>query len=118
MKHIIALLICLISALGAQEKIIVLANKFPPLVIQENNKLKGFDIDLLNEISRHLEVDFDIQITEFKDIIPTVANSKNTLGIGGITITAERERRLTSAISTWCLTSRSWSVRKIAAFLM
>ena len=49
------LLLCFCLPLFSQEnikneKITVLINKFPPLVIQEQDKYMGFDIDLWNEI--------------------------------------------------------------------
>lgn len=92
MKKLIIILACLLSGLGAQEKITVLVNDFPPLVIEDNGKFKGFDIDLWNEISKRINVEFIYKYTVFDKIIPTVAESANTIALGGITITSEREK--------------------------
>ena len=65
MKKLFILFICTVSSfLGAQEKITVLANDFPPLVFAENGSLKGFDIDLWDEIAKRAEIDFEYKPDE------------------------------------------------------
>ncbi len=93
MKKLIILLFCLIgSSTEAQEKLRVLVNDFPPLVIEENGRFEGFDIDLWYEIAKRIHVDFEYKKVEFQKIIKIVSQADNTIGIGGITITAEREK--------------------------
>ena len=93
MKKLIILLFCLIgSSTEAQEKLRVLVNDFPPLVIEENGRFEGFDIDLWYEIAKRIHVDFEYKKVEFQKIIKIVSQPDNTIGIGGITITAEREK--------------------------
>ena len=50
----------------ATDKITVLINEFPPLVIREQEAFKGFDVDLWNKIADRLKVE-----TEFEHVHAT-----------------------------------------------
>lgn len=93
MKKLLLFLLMSLS-LSAQEKLEVLLNDFPPQVIVENGKYKGFDVDLWHEIASRNNLDFEMKKADFSTIIPKVSEAKNTIAIGGITITPEREKKV------------------------
>jgi len=91
------LLLCFCLPLSAQEqvkseKLTVLIKKFPPLVIQEEGKYKGFDIDLWKEIAKRLQLETEFELAPFQEILDRVATEENVIGLGGITVTSKREK--------------------------
>ena len=93
MKKFVSLFIfLLLCTASGQEKIKVLVNDFSPLVIVENGKYKGFDIDLWEEIANRNKFEYEFVQKDFSEIIPMVSQSKNNVALGGITITSEREK--------------------------
>jgi arginine transport system substrate-binding protein len=66
----------------------------PPFLIasDSNNHFSGFDADLLNEICRRINAKcVYLPMTSFLGLFDSVLNDTVDLGIGGITITPERE---------------------------
>ena len=66
----------------------------PPFLIASDNKnhFSGFDADLLNEICKRIHATCVYKpMTSFKGLFDSVLNGSVDLGIGGITITPERE---------------------------
>lgn len=65
----------------------------PPFIIaNDNNHFSGFDADLLNEICKRLDAKCIYkQMPSFNELFLSVKNGTVDLGIGGVTITLERE---------------------------
>ena len=67
---------------------------YPPFESMEDGKLVGFDIDLSNLIAKHLGVRADIQVVDFKGLVPTLKSGKTDVLITGMTYTPERAQQL------------------------
>ncbi len=63
---------------------------YPPFESMEDGKLVGFDIDLSNLLAEQLGVRADIQVVDFKGLIPALKSGKTDLLITAFTYTAER----------------------------
>ncbi len=78
-----------------KEKLIIATNDmFPPFVYRENDSnygLVGFDIELIKEIAKDLNREYEIRVMEFNKLIPAVENGYVDMAICGITITDERK---------------------------
>lgn len=73
----------------------VVTRLLPPLVIEENRQYQGFVIALWQEVSRRLNWSYEIEVApSVNDLLDTVELGQAAIGIGGISITAEREERL------------------------
>jgi polar amino acid transport system substrate-binding protein len=65
----------------------------PPFVTEENGQLSGFSIDLWNKITEEMKVRSEFQKTaSVKDILAAVQSGKADMGVGAISVTAQRER--------------------------
>lgn len=65
----------------------------PPLVIEENDKLTGFSIDLWDGITERLNLESQyVPLPDVKSQLNAVGSGDVRLGISAISITAERER--------------------------
>jgi ABC-type amino acid transport substrate-binding protein len=62
-----------------------------PFVMKQGGEYVGFDIDLLSEIAKRAEFDYEVNGMEFEEILPSVKSGKSSLGMAGITITSDRE---------------------------
>lgn len=67
---------------------------YPPFESMENGKLVGLDIDLSNLIAEHLGVKADVQVVDFKGLIPALKSGKTDMLISGFTYTAERAQQV------------------------
>lgn len=67
---------------------------YPPFESMEDGKLVGFDIDLSNLIAEQLGVKADIQVVDFKGLIPALKSGKTDLLISGFTYTEERAKQV------------------------
>lgn len=65
---------------------------FQPLIIDEEKKYTGFEIDLWETIAKMINIDFEYEKHDFKKIVPLLAEKKVDLGLAGITIREEREK--------------------------
>jgi polar amino acid transport system substrate-binding protein len=67
----------------------------PPFVTEENGQLSGFSIDLWNKIAEEMQVKSEFQkTTSVKDILTNVQSGKADVGVGAISVTAQREREM------------------------
>jgi polar amino acid transport system substrate-binding protein len=67
----------------------------PPFVTEENGQLSGFSIDLWNKVAEEMKVKSEFQKTAtVKDILDTVKSGKADVGVGAISVTAQREREM------------------------
>jgi polar amino acid transport system substrate-binding protein len=67
---------------------------FPPFEFGKAPDYEGFDIDLVNEIAKDLELDVSIQDTAFDTIFTDVAQGKFDMVASAATITPEREQQV------------------------
>ncbi|NMG58073.1 transporter substrate-binding domain-containing protein [Geitlerinema sp. P-1104] len=73
----------------------VVTRLLPPLVMEENRQYQGFVIDLWREVSRRLNWSYEIEaVPSVGELLEAVELNQADVGIGGISITAEREERL------------------------
>jgi len=75
----------------AKEKIYVGTNaEFPPFEYLENGEIKGFDMELVNEIGKILDADIKIVDMAFDGLLPALQMKKVDLVIAGMTANEER----------------------------
>jgi polar amino acid transport system substrate-binding protein len=67
---------------------------YPPFESMEGGKLTGFDIDLSNMIAEHLGVKADINVIDFKGLVPALKSGKTDLLITGFTYTKDRAEQV------------------------
>ena len=65
--------------------------EFPPFEYMENEKMLGFDIDLMNYIAARIGYGVEFVNMSFDKLIPSVVNGEVDCSISAITITKERE---------------------------
>ena len=65
--------------------------EFPPFEYMENDKLIGFDIDLMNYIAARIGYGVEFVDMSFDKLIPAVVNGEVDCAISAITATDERE---------------------------
>lgn len=79
--------------LFAKEVIYVGTNaEFAPFEYLEKNKIVGFDIDLLDAISKETGIEFKIKDMAFDGLLPALQTKKVDLVIAGMTANPEREK--------------------------
>ena len=66
--------------------------EFQPFEYREGNKIVGFDIDLINEISKICDFNVEIVDMQFDGLLPSMEAKKIDLIIAGMTKTDEREK--------------------------
>jgi polar amino acid transport system substrate-binding protein len=67
----------------------------PPFVTEENGKLSGFSIDLWNKIAEEMQVKSEfIKTNTVKDILAAVQSKQADIGVGAISVTAQREKEM------------------------
>ena len=69
-------------------------SNFPPLVISEGAKYRGFEIDIWEAIAQKNGYNFEYEEKEFQEIIPSLAGKKIDIGLAGITINEKREKMI------------------------
>lgn len=75
----------------AKEKIYVGTNaEFPPFEYLENGEIKGFDMELVNEIGKILDANIKIVDMAFDGLLPALQMKKVDLVIAGMTANEER----------------------------
>lgn len=98
LKIIIALSIVLAAFVGCQKKeeknkIYVGTNaEFEPFEYRDGDKIIGFDIDLINEISKIMGFQFEIVDMQFDGLLPALEAKKIDVIIAGMTATEERKQ--------------------------
>ena len=98
LKIVIALSIVLAVFVGCQKKeeknkIYVGTNaEFEPFEYRDGDKIVGFDIDLINEISKIMGFQFEIVDMQFDGLLPALESKKIDLIIAGMTATEERKQ--------------------------
>lgn len=67
---------------------------YPPFESIEGGKVVGFDVDLMNEIAKRLNVTAKFQTADFKTIFTALASHKYDVVISAVTIKAERKQTI------------------------
>lgn len=89
-----AILFSAIFSLHA-ENVKVGMNPFPPMVIEENGKYSGFDVEIWELVADKVGIDYEYtRIDTFANIFDKVKNGSLNLALGGISITKDREERI------------------------
>jgi polar amino acid transport system substrate-binding protein len=80
---------------AAQERTVTLAvYPISPFVIENQGQWTGFSVELWEQIAQRLGWKTNyVTVTDVKDQLQTVADGKADIAAGGLSITAERERR-------------------------
>lgn len=78
--------------IGSEKEITVAVSQFPPLVMESEGKLSGFEIDLWEGIAKELGWKFAYQMRNFDDIFSALAEGTADVGLAGITINEKREK--------------------------
>ena len=80
------------ATLSAEDTaVIVGVSNFPPLVMEADGNLEGFDIDIWNEVSDVIGVDSTYRLMQFNDLIEALKSGEIDVALAGISITRERE---------------------------
>lgn len=66
--------------------------EFPPFEYMDQDKIVGFDIDLIHEIAKLVKKDIKIMNISFDGLIPALQSKKVDLIISGMTITEDRKK--------------------------
>ena len=92
MKYLLIVSVMLIATCSGMSKDIKVAiTHMPPFVIEQDNKFVGFDIDLIQLIADDNDWKLHYVLKKnIDEILDTVKTQQNTIGMGGITITAAR----------------------------
>ncbi|MEG0730641.1 MAG: transporter substrate-binding domain-containing protein, partial [Cetobacterium sp.] len=77
----------------AKETLIIGTNaEFAPFEYLDNGKVVGFDIDLINEIGKKLDLNIKIENLSFDGLLPALQAKKVDLIIAGMTATEDRKK--------------------------
>ena len=100
MKKIIAILMLILSALSfAAKKLYVGTNaEFKPYEYLENNKMVGFDIELMELLGKKLGYEIKWQDMSFDGLLPALQMKKIDAVIAGMSATPEREKAVSFSI--------------------
>ena len=66
--------------------------EFAPFEYLEKNQVVGFDIDLLNAISKETGIEFKVKDMAFDGLLPALQTTKVDMVIAGMTATPERKK--------------------------
>lgn len=103
MKKILLVLTLLVGMLmvscGKKEeangkKVVIVGTnaEFPPFEFLEGDKVTGFDIELLNEVSKIAGFEIEIKNQSFDGLLPALQSGKIDLIVSGMTVTDERKK--------------------------
>ncbi|HIK38052.1 MAG: transporter substrate-binding domain-containing protein [Geminocystis sp.] len=80
---------------GGTKKVIVATKVFPPLVFEEKGKYTGFSIELWEAVAKQLNWEWEIYGEKtVDDLLEAVERGIADVAIAGVTITAERDKRV------------------------
>lgn len=67
---------------------------YPPFEYHDNNKLVGFDVDLIHAICKELGCKVKVKEMSFQDLLPALKNNQIDIAISAINMTPERQKEL------------------------
>ncbi|EHI99419.1 ABC-type transporter, periplasmic subunit family 3 [Clostridium sp. DL-VIII] len=79
---------------GNKKYVIACDSKFAPFSFEENGKYKGIDVEILEEVAKEENFDYDLKPMDFNGIIPGLASNQLDGAISAMTITDERKQTL------------------------
>ena len=95
MKKIFAFLVATFVSLNATNLKVGTAANYPPFeFIDEQNKIVGFDIELVAELSKRIGFDFEFVNMSFDALIPAIKAGKIDLIASAMSATDERRRSI------------------------
>lgn len=95
MKKIFAFLVATFVSLNATNLKVGTAANYPPFeFIDEQNKIVGFDIELVAELSKRIGFDFEFVNMSFDALIPAIKVGKIDLIASAMSATDERRRSI------------------------
>lgn len=93
MNKIFALILAAFVGLGAAELRIGTEPTFPPFeYLDENNKIVGFDVDLIDELSRRAGFNYEFVQMSFDGLIPALKAGKISAIASGMSATDARRK--------------------------
>lgn len=79
----------------SQKIVIGMDDSFPPMEYRdESNNLKGFDIDVANEIGKRLNIQFEFMPTDWNGVIQSLKTKRFDIILSSLSITPEREKEI------------------------
>lgn len=76
-------------------KLVMATNaEFPPYESKENDKIVGFDVDMMNAVCDKLGYELQIDDMAFDSIIAAVQSGKADIGVAGMTATEDRKKNV------------------------
>ena len=95
----LALVLCMMFAFAAcapQDNTLTMGTnaQFPPYEYYEGEDIVGIDADVAGLIADKLGMKLEIEDMEFDSIIPAVQSGKIDIGMAGMTVTEEREEKV------------------------
>ena len=97
LKRILAALLAsavflLPAALAAEEsEVVVGVADFPPLVMETEEGLQGFDIDIWNQLALEIGLDSSFRVMPFNELMEAVKNGEVDAAMAGISVRRDRE---------------------------
>lgn len=102
MKKILLLLMLAISLIGcgkksnedgeSKEVVVGMSADFAPFEYRENDEIKGFDVELLAELSKKTGINFKLNDIAFAGLLPALQTKKIDLIVSGMSVTEERKK--------------------------
>ncbi|MDR1831374.1 MAG: basic amino acid ABC transporter substrate-binding protein [Fusobacteriaceae bacterium] len=99
-KLFMLLLVVFSGALMADDKVYIVGTnaEYPPFEYIENNKISGFDADLIELVAERAGFKYKWDNREFKGIIPAMQTGTIDVAIAGMSITEERAKNVNFSI--------------------
>ena len=93
---LVVLALSLLTPIVAEEEstLRVAASVLPPCVIESNQSLAGFSIDLWDAIADELDQTYETELVSFAEKLDSVKSNEADVAIGCVTITGTRESEL------------------------
>ncbi|MBT9428589.1 transporter substrate-binding domain-containing protein [Candidatus Symbiopectobacterium endolongispinus] len=105
----ISLLSTSLSALAAGAPIKAVTDAtFPPMEFTENQKMTGFDIELVEAMGKKLDRPIQWTNVDFKGLIPSLTAGRADITVSAIYITPERQQVVNSPSPTWQVAWWRW----------
>lgn len=94
MKKIITFFVLVFTSCASNNKVLYIGTnaEYPPFEFIENGKIVGFDIELVQEISKIIGRDIKIENMAFDGLIPALQTKKIDLIIAGMAATEDRKK--------------------------
>lgn len=100
---LVAMLVFAFAGCGNKEKSLTVTEgkltmatnaSFPPYEFYDGDKIVGIDAEVAEEIAKKLDLELEIADIDFDSIVPGVQSDKYDMGMAGMTVTPEREKKV------------------------